>query len=175
MIVLILSSESSASPNFIVVHRDRWLGSLLLLAGMGILSSAGHTTPHQQLFTSNTLPTAHRNISRRTTDAAHHTGICKYFTDTLQNLHGGGTRRLQNARSDTPQNTSIHFEEYDRGGPNFFVLGRVSAVPFATKIDHDLPGVCHKVFNTSSTRWNYTKGTTCMNDKRYDQYVQSTP
>ena len=49
-----------------------------------------HTTPHQHFFTSNTLPTAHRNISRRTTDAAHRTQEsasilptpCRIFTVT---------------------------------------------------------------------------------------------
>ena len=108
-----------------------------------------HTTPHQHFFTSNTLPTAHRNISRRTTDAAHHTQEsanslptpCRIFTVTEPGACRMHVQTFGRLRENTLQNTTVVV-------PIFFVLSRMSAVPFVTKIDHNLPGVCHEVFNT---------------------------
>ena len=135
-----------------------------------------HTTPHQQLFTSNSLPTAHRNISRRTTDAAHHTQEsasilptpCRIFTVTE-----AGVCRMH---VQTPCRIRVYILKNTTAVVLFFRIGQGVSGPVCHKIDHDLPGVCVIRSSTrTSTRWNYTKGTTCMNDRRYDQVVQSTP
>ena len=70
-------------------------------------------------------------------------------------------------RENTLQNTTVVV-------PIFFVLGRMSAVPFVTKIDHNLPGVCHKVFNTYIRKMELHKRND-MDDREHDQVVKRNP
>ena len=47
-------------------------------------------------------------------------------------------------------------------------------MPFVTKIDHNLPGVCHKVFNTYIRKMELHNRND-MDDREHDQVVKRNP